>query len=131
MSIVIDRNLRFPKPKNASSVCMFFISPMTLCRMARTLRHIGTRIPGTRKFYSEPILLVILFTKRLGPPKHSFERIALEGLTINFPYSTQPNSSSYEFRKFWYSIEFSLTAFEGRFPRSYDSGLCMIDHFPR
>jgi hypothetical protein len=30
--------------------------------------------------------------KEIRPTKHPFERIALKGLTINFPYSTQPNS---------------------------------------
>jgi hypothetical protein len=68
--------------------------------------------------------------KENRPTKHPFERIALEGLIIDFPYSTQPEYPTDESQKLFRSCEFSLAAFEGRSRRSYDYGLCMIDSFP-
>jgi hypothetical protein len=60
--------------------------------VTRTVTCIGTRILGTRKLYSKPINFGDVAHKEIRPTKHPFERIALKGLTMDFPYSTQPNS---------------------------------------
>jgi hypothetical protein len=62
--------------------------------------------------------------KETRTTKHPFERIVLDGLTLNFPFRTHIS-------RYFHGDRLSPAAFEGRSHRSYDSGFCTIGHFPR
>jgi hypothetical protein len=61
------QELEISKAQGCLLVCVFCISPIGSGIMIelRAMTHIGRRIPGTRRFDSVPILLVISVTRRL------------------------------------------------------------------